>query len=474
MSVAQIKGNFEKLLTKMDTKFRSMQSTIDDLSNKLSRSQIEIEDLKQQSKIDKDMLEEKIKILQEDMATVKDSARLELKGVKEALKSKIEEQESKLERHCLETEGLDDKFKLSLAQLQATAAANTFEINQNKKIVESLDNKVRSRNLVIDGINEAANEDIKQQVCDCISPTIDGLKKEQIKSAYRMGRARGKKPRSIVVVVEDEAIRDGILAKASIIKKNSNNKYMWLNRDQNDSSRRKRNLVKSCFNLLKHNKYECSMKGSTIHLDGKQFGYDELTLLPEKCRPENAKSRLFDDDLSMAFHSEHVFCSNMYNAMFVYKGQLYTSAEQAYQVTKVTEAGYSKLAADMLGFANPYYIKSVGGSTETPDGWNDKSEGIMREIINEKFKQNRDLADKLVQCPSTDFYEMTLDRKWGTGLRLPHVTKEINSKAFKGDNLVGCILRDIKAELTGFVSTDIKSPASANLSGEGVDVNELD
>lgn len=124
--------------------------------------------------------------------------------------------------------------------------------------------------------------------------------------------------------------------------------------DQNDNSRRKRNLVKACFNLLKHNEFECSMKGSTIQLDGKQYGYDKLNLLPDKCRPENAKSRLFDNDLSLAFHSEHVYCSNMFSAMFVYKGQLYTSAEQAYQVTKVSEAGYKKLAADMLGFANPY------------------------------------------------------------------------------------------------------------------------
>lgn len=364
--------------------------------------------------------------------------------------------------------------------MQASVSANTFEINQNKKSIESLDNKVRSRNLVIDGINETVNEDIRQTVFDCISPTIEDLKKDQIKSAYRIGRARGKKPRSIIAVLDEETLRDSILSKAADIKKKSNNKYLWLNRDQNDSSRRKRNLVKACFNLLKYNKYECSLKGSTIYIDGKQYGYDELTLLPDKCRPENAKSRLFDNDLSLAFHSEHVFCSNMYGALFTYKDQLYTSAEQAYQVTKVSEAGYKKLATDMPGFANPYYTKSLGGNTPDPEGWNDRSETIMKEIVREKFLQNGDLMEKLIQCPSTDFYEMTLDRRWGTGVRLPHVTKEINSKAFKGNNLLGTILRDLKFELTGNEALDTSyhintnTNTNLNLSAEGINMFGLD
>lgn len=168
-------------------------------------------------------------------------------------------------------------------------------------------------------------------------------------------------------------------------KNNEKKKNLWLNPDQNDSSRRKRNLVKACFNLLKNNKYECSMKGSLIYMDGKQYGFDELTLLPDNCRPENAKSRLYDNNLSLAFHSEHVFCSNMYGALFTYKGQLYILAEKAYQVTKVSEAGYKKLAMDMLGFANPYYTKSAGGNTTAPEGWNERSEIIMKEIFQNSF-----------------------------------------------------------------------------------------
>lgn len=473
-SISEIKGNFEKLEERMNTKFSSMQSTIDDLNHKLSQAQNEIQTLRQQTGSDKTLIEKKIEALQNDICSFKKTSDSKLDGMRESLKASADEHETCLERHYSEAKNLDDNLILSIAKMQASVSSNTFEINQNKKSIESMDNKLRSRNLVIEGINESAKEDIKQLIFDCINPTIGDLKKEQIKSAYRMGKARGKKPRSIIVVLDDETLRDNILSRAADIKKQNNNKYLWLNRDQNDNSRRKRNLVKACFNLLKHNKYECSMKGSLIHLDGKRYGYDELTLLPENCRPENAKSRLFDNDLSLAFHSEHVFCSNMYGALFTYKGQLYTSAEQAYQVTKVSEAGYKKLAADMLGFANPYYTKSVGGNTPSPQGWDDRSESIMKEIVREKFTQNEDLLEKLIQCPSTEFYEMTLDRRWGTGVRLPHVTKEINSKAFKGDNLLGSIVRDLKIEFSGTEVENTSYEANADLSMEGSSMFGID
>lgn len=473
-SMLEIKGNFKKLESKMETKLSSMQTTIDDLTHKLSKTQTELLKLRQQAEEDKLSFEGKIKVLQNDMSSIRESSQSEINGVMETLSGLIGEQEAHIERNGVDTKNLNEAMKMTIAKTQALVSANTSEINQIKKNVENLDNKMRSKNLVIEGINEKVNEDIVKEVFDCISPTIGDLKKGQIKSAYRMGKARGKKPRSIIVVLDDEALRDKILSKATDIKKQNNNKYLWLNRDQNDNSRRKRNLVKACFDLLKQNKHECTMKGSTIYFDGKQYGYDELSLLPDKCRPENAKSRLFDNDLSLAFHSEHVYCSNMYSAMFVYKGQLYTSAEQAYQVTKVSEAGYKKLAGDMLGFANPYYIKSVGGNTPTPEGWNDRSEGIMREIIRAKFRQNADLTDKLIQCPSTDFYEMTLDCRWGTGVRLPHVTKEINSKSFKGDNLVGRILRDIKNELVGAASLNTSTESNADQSLDEVDMSEAD
>lgn len=89
-----------------------------------------------------------------------------------------------------------------------------------------------------------------------------------------------------------------------------------------------------------------------------------------------------------------------------------------YIVVRAREAGYKRLVVDMLGFANLM--------SRPPQGWGDKSENIKDEIIREKFGQNENLMGKLEQSSCTEFYEMTTDSRWGTGTRLPHVTKAIN------------------------------------------------
>lgn len=206
-SMTEMKGNFKKLESKMDTKFRSMQATIDHLTHELSKTQAELTKLRQLTDEDKLSMEGKIKALQKDVSSLRDSSQSEISGVMETLSGMIGEQEAHIERSNTETINSNEKIKMSIVKAQALVSANTFEINQIKKSVENMDNKMRSKNLVIDGLNESVNEDIKKEIFDCISPTVGELKKEQIKSAYRMGIARGKKPRSIIVVLDNEAIR---------------------------------------------------------------------------------------------------------------------------------------------------------------------------------------------------------------------------------------------------------------------------
>lgn len=135
----------------------------------------------------------------------------------------------------------------------------------------------------------------------------------------------------------------------------------------------------------------------------------------------------------------------MYSAPTLPKLTLFTT--KAYQVHKVKAAGYTKLAEDLNGIRNPYYIKKLGDGTDQAKDWELKAGSLMEDLMREKFKQNDYLRDRLVNSPQTDYYEMTSDRKWGTGTRLPR-DKEVNTAAFKGDNLVGKILRKLKEEFT--------------------------
>lgn len=80
------------------------------------------------------------------------------------------------------------------------------------------------------------------------------------------------------------------------------------------------------------------MKGSTITYEKKQFDYDTHNLLPDPCRPYHVKTRETADGNGLCFSSEHVFCSNFAQSKLKYDSQLYTSVEQAFQISKVKAA----------------------------------------------------------------------------------------------------------------------------------------
>lgn len=120
---------------------------------------------------------------------------------------------------------------------------------------------------------------------------------------------------------------------AADIRTNSGVKGLWINRDQNNNSRRRHQLVKACYSLMLSNKIACSMRGSVITYGGKQYGYEKLNLLPEPCTPYYVKTRTTEDSKGLCFYSEHVFCSNFAPAKIKYNGIIYQTVEHAYQCT---------------------------------------------------------------------------------------------------------------------------------------------
>lgn len=414
-------------------------------------------------------LREIIGDLKSQMETLREEKTAEIEDLKSEIAKVGKSSQSQIDKQTEELSEWKKNLKRDLERLKLNTLDNKHEIQQSKNLIEKMDDKLRSKNIAIDGITESEGEDLSQKIVDLVSPILGHFNKDKIRSAYRLGIARAKKTRTVVVILDQESTKDSILSRITDIKKKTNYKKLWINPDQNDNSRRKYALVKACFKLLQENAHPCSIRGTSISLNGKRYGYEELSLLPENCRPENVKSRIIDDGCSLAFASEHVFCSNFVQSDFVYRNQLFTSVEQAYQVYKVKAAGYSRLADDILGIRNPYYIKKLGDGIEQANDWDEFAEPLMENLMREKFKQNKYFRDKLVYSPQTDYYEITSDRKWGTGTRLPR-NGEVNTAAFKGENLVGHILRKLKEE---FRDEDLNL-VTEEQSKEDDQINELD
>lgn len=245
------------------------------------------------------------------------------------------------------------------------------------------------------------------------------------------------------------------------IRRSADNKMLWINRDQNENAKRKYALIKACYKLLLKNKYPCSMKGTTITYNKQQYTYEMLNLLPESCTPQATKSRGTEDGMGLFFFSKHVYCSNFALAKIRYKGRVFTSVEHAYQYKKVKAAGYTELAAEMTGMTVPYKIKSIGDGTEPAKGCHLTSEKVMKELIKEKFLQNARLRDKLVYDGYSDYYEMTTDKKWATGVRLPNDGKPVNKALLTGGNKTGLLVGETKLELRRELGLVERTPRKA-------------
>lgn len=437
-----VKESFQKEIDDVKDRMRTVESKVKIACGDISR-------LEHESRSERTNLTSKLQRVEGDTEKALKQVNTQLSCLRKEMETSAEEfqrqhrdQELKFENYKREMEEEMDKLKIR-------AYGNSCDLRQHATQIESLDVQVRAQNVIIDGLPEKPDAESKSELLEIIHKTLPQFKENSIRQIRRLGKVRGKKkkPRPILVSLNDQNSRDTLISKAADIKKGTDNAQFWINRDQSDSAKRRHGLVKACFKLMQANKLPCSMKGSAISYNNKLYDYDSLNLLPDPCRPYHVKSRETTDGKGLCFALEHVFCSNFSSARVRYKGQLYTSVEHAYQTIKVKDAGYIELASEMLGMINPYNIKKIGGSITASKEWKKTEEQLMEELIRAKFNQNPRHKALLLESEYENYFEMTADRKWATGVRLTQSMPAVDPKTLRGKNVVGSILSKIKREL---------------------------
>jgi len=133
-----------------------------------------------------------------------------------------------------------------------------------------------------------------------------------------------------------------------------------------------------------------------------------------------------------SFRNEYFFLSNFYEVSVKYRGLTYRNSEAAFQAQKCRNP------KDKIAFTNlnPSEAKHRGRSIELVDGWEQVKVSIMMEIVQAKFEQNKDIAQKLIATGDAFLEEGNDwgDRIWGT----------VNGQ---GSNLLGFILMKVREHL---------------------------
>ena len=113
------------------------------------------------------------------------------------------------------------------------------------------------------------------------------------------------------------------------------------------------------------------------------------------------------------FAGKYRFLSNFFIVDVFYNGRRYVSSEHAYQAAKADNPVLHNHIADLqtAGAA-----KRAGGTIDVREGWHEDKLDIMMELVETKFRQNKDLMDLLIETGDAELIEGNNhnDTFWGT------------------------------------------------------------
>lgn len=94
-----------------------------------------------------------------------------------------------------------------------------------------------------------------------------------------------------------------------------------------------------------------------------------------------------------SFDKEYAFLSNFYICPVEYEGVVYPSAEAAFQAAKTLDPAIR----EEFSILSPSQAKRKGRHLELRPHWEEIKRNVMLSIVRNKFKQNKDLAVKLLE-----------------------------------------------------------------------------
>lgn len=140
------------------------------------------------------------------------------------------------------------------------------------------------------------------------------------------------------------------------------------------------------------------------------------------------------------FRGEYAFLSNMYDAPVTYNGVTYGSAEAAFQAQKAAPEVREKLFGNASGKEARRLGRKVLLDERQLQDWNNAKDHIMREIVEQKFRENPELGRKLAKLHDAYIEEVNTwgDDYWGL---------VDDAGVFYGENRFGKILMQVAQEI---------------------------
>ncbi len=150
------------------------------------------------------------------------------------------------------------------------------------------------------------------------------------------------------------------------------------------------------------------------------------------------------------FFQEYRYLSNFHLCTIKYDGFVYPSSEHCYMAQK-TNDNKEKYRLSVHGGLTVTQAKRYGQTVSLIDDWDNKRLAIMHDVVLQKFKQNKDIAEKLLSTENKYLEETNYwsDKFWGCHVPIKHERNYnlINDVGVYGKNELGKILMKVRAHI---------------------------
>lgn len=188
------------------------------------------------------------------------------------------------------------------------------------------------------------------------------------------------------------------------------------------------------------------MENGGIKIGRVIFTPENFDDLSEEIRPKHVRTRKTKNN-GLAFCSEWTRLSNMFYSPFVYKDRCYSSSEQCFQEEKARFPIKASYVRRIITTDDPYKCKKLGDEIETNNDWIGAREGIMLDIVYQKFSQNEIIRNELLGTAAASLFEaVTGSSIWSTHVSL--YSKATYEETANGPNAFGKILQQVRTRLT--------------------------
>ena len=238
--------------------------------------------------------------------------------------------------------------------------------------------------------------------------------------------------------------RDLVYSKRAELRRTMNYKQVWVNEDLGSASKKNRNLIRLIARKAQSEGIDCKTGKYSILVDKKKYSDQNLDELPPQLHPSSVKQVQIDKE-TIAYQSDLAPFSNFYPVVIRIGKHKFICLEQAFQFLRAKTLNRPLAASRIYLSRDPVEMKRIGDELGTSEVWESRKFDVMYVCLYNKFKQNKELRDLLLNTGNCELVEATPGRLWGCGATLS--SNLLRRHEWPGDNRHGKILMTVREEL---------------------------